>query len=160
MANVTEQVNQKPILSLVGRRPWLPRIPLSGGRDFRRHRIPFTRRTWFQGRAVVNPRDLRRQYKLDDKRPWYWVGGLAAAFILPILVGSNLVLTAATTFALYAAINLMWMLVIGTAGRGDYRPIVGTVHSDFLLPQLDDDAPVSLSQFRGSKVLLIHFASW
>ena len=33
-----------------------------------------------------------------------------------MVVGTNLALTAATTFALYSAINLMWMLVIGTAG--------------------------------------------
>ena len=103
-------------VSLVGRRPWLPRVPLSGLRALKRHRIPFTRRTWLKGRAVVNPRDLVRQYKLDDKRPWFWIVGLIIALITPIVVGTNLALTAATTFALYASINLMWMLVIGTAG--------------------------------------------
>lgn len=111
-----QRTDTKPAVSLVGRRPWVPRVPLSGRRNLKRHRIPFTRRTWFQGRAVVNPRDLQRQYKLDDKRPWFWIAALAAAFIIPLVVGTNLALTAATTFALYSAINLMWMLVIGTAG--------------------------------------------
>ena len=41
-----------------------------------------------------------------------------------------------------------------------YRPTVGQPHSDFLLPRIDNRKPVSLSQFRGKKVLLIHFASW
>ena len=104
------------IKSLVGRRRWLPRFVLSGERTLHRRYIPFTRRTWFQGYAKANPRDLAREYKLDDKRPWFWLIGLIGALAIPILVGTNLILTAATTFALFSAINLMWMLVIGTAG--------------------------------------------
>ncbi|MHC4537121.1 MAG: hypothetical protein ACYS6K_24500 [Planctomycetota bacterium] len=42
----------------------------------------------------------------------------------------------------------------------DYSPRVGQVHPDFILPDIADREPVSLSQFRGRKVLLIHFASW
>ncbi len=41
-----------------------------------------------------------------------------------------------------------------------YSPRVGQVHPDFTLPGIADNKPVSLSQFRGRKVLLIHFASW
>jgi len=41
-----------------------------------------------------------------------------------------------------------------------YRPQVGREHQDFLLPRIDNREPVTLSQFRGKKVLLIHFASW
>ncbi len=41
-----------------------------------------------------------------------------------------------------------------------YSPRVGQPHPDFTLPSIVDRAPVSLSQFRGRKVLLIHFASW
>ncbi len=41
-----------------------------------------------------------------------------------------------------------------------YSPQVGQPHPDFVLPSLTDRTPVSLSQFRGRKVLLIHFASW
>ena len=104
------------VKSLVGRRRWLPRFVLSGERTLHRRYIPFTRHTWFQGYAKANPRDLAREYKLDDKRPWFWLIGLIGALVIPILVGTNLILTAATTFALFSAINLMWMLVIGTAG--------------------------------------------
>ncbi len=41
-----------------------------------------------------------------------------------------------------------------------YSPRVGQPHPDFTLPSLADGEPVSLSQFRGQKVLLIHFSSW
>lgn len=41
-----------------------------------------------------------------------------------------------------------------------YLPRVGEVHPDIILPGLVDREPVSLSQFRGRKVLLVHMASW
>jgi hypothetical protein len=41
-----------------------------------------------------------------------------------------------------------------------YSPKVGQLHPDFTLPDIVDNKPVSLSQFRGRKVLLIHFSSW
>jgi branched-chain amino acid transport system permease protein len=103
-------------LPLVGRRRLLPRVRLSGERQWHRRRIPFTDRTWLQSHAVVNPRDLAREYMLDDKRPLFWIIGLAIALVVPILIGTNVMLGAATTFAMFSAINLMWMLVIGTAG--------------------------------------------
>jgi len=39
-------------------------------------------------------------------------------------------------------------------------PKVGERHPDFTLPTIGDRTPVSLSNFRGKKVLLIQFASW
>jgi len=47
-----------------------------------------------------------------------------------------------------------------SSGAAGYSPQVGQLHPDFILPDIADRAPVSLSQFRGRKVLLIHFASW
>ena len=45
--------------------------------------------------------------------------------------------------------------------RGEgYAPRVGQPHPEFTLPNIADGRPVSLSQFRGRKVLLIHLASW
>jgi hypothetical protein len=41
-----------------------------------------------------------------------------------------------------------------------YVPRVGQRHPDFTLPRIDDRSPVSLSDLRGKKVLLIQFASW
>ena len=41
-----------------------------------------------------------------------------------------------------------------------YSPSVGEKHFDFTLPNIETREPVSLSQFRGRPVLLVHFASW
>ena len=46
------------------------------------------------------------------------------------------------------------------ASAASYAPKVGEKHPDFTLPRINDGAPVSLSNFRGKKVLLIQFASW
>jgi hypothetical protein len=46
------------------------------------------------------------------------------------------------------------------ASAAPYAPKVGQRHPDFTLPALGDRAPVSLSNLRGRKVLLIQFASW
>lgn len=48
----------------------------------------------------------------------------------------------------------------GTGIATGYAPVVGTRHPDFALPSIADGKPVSLSDFRGKKVLLIQFASW
>jgi hypothetical protein len=41
-----------------------------------------------------------------------------------------------------------------------YKPVVGQPHPDFILPSIEDRSAVRLSDFRGKKVLLVHFASW
>ena len=46
------------------------------------------------------------------------------------------------------------------SSANSYSPRIGHVHPDFILPDISNGAPVSLSQFRGQKVLLVHFASW
>ena len=54
-------------------------------------------------------------------------------------------------------------MILGSTARASaasYAPKVGETHPDFTLPRIDDGAPVSLSNFRGKKVLLIQFASW
>ena len=58
---------------------------------------------------------------------------------------------------------LLWGTVLGSTSRAwasSYAPKVGEKHPDFTLPRINDGAPVSLSNFRGKKVLLIQFASW
>ena len=44
--------------------------------------------------------------------------------------------------------------------RPSYEPEVGKPHPDVILQTIEHDRAISLSQFRGKKVLLIHFASW
>lgn len=46
------------------------------------------------------------------------------------------------------------------SGAEPYAPEVGKKHPDFTLPRIDSREPVSLSDFRGKKVLLMQFASW
>ena len=46
-----------------------------------------------------------------------------------------------------------------TAAAGP-NPKPGQPHPDFIFPTIDDRRPMTLSQFRGQKVLLIEFASW
>ncbi|MCH8146442.1 MAG: hypothetical protein IH987_00390 [Planctomycetes bacterium] len=58
---------------------------------------------------------------------------------------------------------LVWVPLSASESRGDDPPVVGTrvgqIHPDFLLPKLDGKFG-RLSDYRGKKVLLIHFASW
>ena len=66
----------------------------------------------------------------------------------------------------------MWTLALALASCGmvlgsspgasarTYAPKIGQRYPDFTLPRIDDRTPVSLSDFRGKKVLLIQFASW
>ncbi len=64
--------------------------------------------------------------------------------------------------------NLNWLTwtlgcvyaATGITQAAGYSPRVGERHPDFVLPGIVDGRPVSLSQFRGKKVLLVHFASW
>ena len=54
-------------------------------------------------------------------------------------------------------------MLLGSPSRASaapYAPKVGQRHPDFTLPTIGDRAPVSLSNFRGKKVLFIQFASW
>ena len=44
--------------------------------------------------------------------------------------------------------------------RPSYKPQVGQAHSDFVLPSIEDGSNIQLSDYRGKKVLLLHFASW
>ncbi len=41
-----------------------------------------------------------------------------------------------------------------------YRPVVGEPFPDLELPSLTDGSPLSISAFRGKKVILHVFASW
>jgi hypothetical protein len=56
---------------------------------------------------------------------------------------------------------LMPVLAAPASVRAEsYEPKVGQRHPDFSLPNIATGKPVSLSDFHGKKVLLIHFASW
>ena len=66
--------------------------------------------------TTYNPLTLATERRLVDKRPIVWLIALAVFAIAPPLFGGNSFVAAATTFEMYAAINLIWTLQIGTAG--------------------------------------------
>ena len=65
-------------------------------------------------------------------------------------------------------LNILLALIAGLSSpavwgqeiASTYKPVVGQPHPDFALPAIDDGRRVALSDFRGQKVLLFHFASW
>ena len=62
---------------------------------------------------------------------------------------------------LTAALWIMLAVSELACGQNDgYQPQAGQLHPQFVLPRIDTRERVSLSAFRGKKVLLIHFASW
>src|SRR5579875_1289445 len=85
------------------------------GRPRRRLRYPFTRRTPLLIRTGYDPRSLARSWTILDRRPLYWTAALIVLAVAPQF-GSNSLLSSAVVFAMYAAINIVWMLVVGTAG--------------------------------------------
>ena len=67
----------------------------------------------------------------------------------------------ATTRSYPLALAAMIALALGhRAEAGDYPPPVGATHPQVTLRSVIDGSLVSLSQYRGRKVLLINFASW
>ena len=46
----------------------------------------------------------------------WWLVFLVLTLAIPLIAGTDKILTIASTFTIYASINLMWMLIMGTAG--------------------------------------------
>lgn len=103
----------------VGRLRYYYKWPGHGGLTWPRVRYWPTRRRALNVRSVYNPKTMRLEKTIVDKRPIWWVFGLLAFVLAPLVMPGayeNTLLTAGATFAIYAAINLCWMLIIGTAG--------------------------------------------
>lgn len=99
----------------IGQRPHEVTIPLSGDRPLLRRRLPLTRRHLFKWRSRLNPKTLQQERILQDKRPIWWMIGLGLLVLAaPFL--SNSALTIAAIFCMFSAINVLWTLIIGTAG--------------------------------------------
>jgi branched-chain amino acid transport system permease protein len=107
---MTEQTFYK-----VGRRPWEVKAHPDGDAQRDRGRIPFTRRHWLKWRDVHNPKTLQRERVLVDKKPLWWTLCLGLlALITPFL--PNSMISVASIFCIYASINVLWTLIVGTAG--------------------------------------------
>lgn len=99
----------------VGRRPWEVRLKPDGGAERARGRVPGTRRHWLKWRDVHNTKTLTRERVLADKKPLWWTIGLAlVALITPFL--PNSMISVVSIFCVYASINILWTLIVGTAG--------------------------------------------
>ncbi len=105
-----------PATVLVGRRRLLPRLAGHAGDSWHRWRYPLTRRTPLLIETSYHPTTLRAERHILNLRPILWVLALAVLAVAPPLFGNNSFVSASTTFAMYAAINVTWMLTIGTAG--------------------------------------------
>lgn len=99
---------------LVGRRRFLPRVP--AGDRITRVRWPFSKQRVLHIDGRYNPKTLRRERVVSDKRPYLWTIFLILVLIVPLLSNNDRILTIAATFGIYASVNLMWLLVMGTAG--------------------------------------------
>jgi hypothetical protein len=72
-----------------------------------------------------------------------------------------------TTLLLFQVVSWTLALLMSTNSiarcqeiTSRYEPVLGKPHADFALPSIDDNSKITLSDFRGKKVVLIHFASW
>ena len=114
-----ETTRFRPKMHLVGRLRYYYKWPGHGGGLWWRTRYWPTRRRVLNIRGEYNPKTKRREKTIVDKRPIWWMLAFAVLLLLPFIVpaGSyNTVMSAAAVFAIYTAINLCWMLIVGTAG--------------------------------------------
>ncbi|WP_316229458.1 branched-chain amino acid ABC transporter permease [Bradyrhizobium sp. SZCCHNR1070] len=102
----------------VGRLRYYYKWPGHGEKLWTKLRYWPTRRRVLHVRGEYNPKTLRREKTIVDKRPIWWVLGLLALALAPFAFPAsqlNTLLAAGAFFGIYAAINLCWMLVLGTA---------------------------------------------
>ena len=58
----------------------------------------------------------RRSISRTDPNTWFWIALLVFGAVLPTFYVDDYVYSVFVLFGLYGTINLMWSLVIGTAG--------------------------------------------
>jgi branched-chain amino acid transport system permease protein len=107
----------------VGRRRLIPRWPVRTSSLFHRIRVPGTKRSLLRFEGRYNPKTLQRELILKDKKPLFWMVGLFALAAIPIAVGQQLVFSIFGSICFFAAINVLWTLIIGTAGLQSYASL-------------------------------------
>jgi branched-chain amino acid transport system permease protein len=108
----TESTSQ----AVVGRRRIVPALKGHGGASWHRWRYPLTRRTPLLVETDYNRTTLAAERRILNPRPVLWTVALVILSFAPPLLGDNSFIAASTNFAMYSAINVIWMLTIGTAG--------------------------------------------
>lgn len=104
-----------PVYHQVGNRHYEVVLGPKGGRAWNRWRLPLVGRHWLRWRGGYNPRTLERERRLADKRPLWWLLGLGGLSLAAPLLPDTL-LQVAVVFCVFAAINVVWTLIIGAAG--------------------------------------------
>jgi branched-chain amino acid transport system permease protein len=100
---------------LIGQRPQEVTLAVAGDKPLDRRRLPFTRRHLLKWRSRLNPKTLAQERMLADKKPLWWTIALTLLVLsAPFL--SNSGLTILSIFCIFSAINVLWTLIIGTAG--------------------------------------------
>src|SRR6516164_4232956 len=131
---------------LVGRLKYFVIWPNHGRRTWSRTRWLPTRRNLLNIRGLYNRKTAIAEKKILDRRPIYWLFCLCLMLAGPLLFPQlqiNALLTAGATFGIFAAINVCWTLIIGTASIFSWRPTrwSGLLPSS---PRCSQSAPASL----------------
>jgi branched-chain amino acid transport system permease protein len=114
LANTEFKVPTHP----VGRLRYFMIWPHHGSRIWKRLRWWPTRRNLLQVKGLYNRKTAIPEKKILDRRPIYWMLCILVLFIGPFLFPQahvNALLTAGATFGIFAAINVCWTVIIGTA---------------------------------------------
>ena len=87
---------------LVGRRAWRPAWPARPDRVLRRRRYFGTKRSVLKLSGQFNPKTLKREVVLTDKKPLFWLFGLFLLVAIPTAVGSERFLSLFGIICIYA----------------------------------------------------------
>lgn len=86
----TETTGFKPKMHPVGRLRYYYKWPGHGGRLWPRTRYWPTRRRVLDVRGEYNPKTMRREKTIADKRPIWWALALVACLCMPLFVPGSL----------------------------------------------------------------------
>ena len=132
----------------IGRRRLIPRWPNDTRLTFRRLRLPGTKRPLMRFEGRFNPKTLRRELILRDKKPLFWIAGMLLLLGIPLLIGEQRMYSIFGIICIFASINLFWTLIIGTAGIQSFATLatvgIGAYSSSFLSISLGVPWPVML----------------
>lgn len=92
--------------------------PAHGDKLWSRFRWWPTRRNALNIHGLYNRKTLAAEKKIDDRRPIYWAICLLLIALGPLFFPAsmqNTLLSAGAIFSIFAAINVCWTLIVGTA---------------------------------------------